>query len=246
MKKIVIVNNLGDSTHPVKFLDLPIVFDHEVVMETPEEVGLVVFCGGADVSPSLYGHDNVASSTNPRRDVVEAEVFNKAVLEDIPMFGICRGAQLICALSGGKLIQDLTGHAGGNHGVMTREGRIVEVNSCHHQNQYPWTLPKENYELLAWAEPPRSKHYVFGTENIIKGNTAPIEFRLEPDCLFYKKTINGEAINALAVQYHPEWLDKDHEGFIYTQELISEFITPALIARGAYDGKRKSIAKTAG
>jgi len=58
----------------------------------------VVFMGGEDIHPALYGHESIHSSVgrNPsRRDIFESSVYRIAKRAEIRIFGICRGAQLI-------------------------------------------------------------------------------------------------------------------------------------------------------
>ena len=68
-----------------------------------------LFTGGPDVSPALYGHDDMGGKikTCPRRDELEVPLLKKAVTSGKPIFGICRGLQLINAVLGGTLYRDL-------------------------------------------------------------------------------------------------------------------------------------------
>ena len=63
----------------------------------------LIIGGGDDISPENLGLDVVArSKTDPDRDRLE-----KALQENIPLLGICRGAQLINIVMGGTLHQDI-------------------------------------------------------------------------------------------------------------------------------------------
>lgn len=68
-----------------------------------------LFTGGPDVSPALYGLDDMGGKikTCPRRDEFEVPLLKKAVAAGKPIFGICRGLQLINAVLGGTLYRDL-------------------------------------------------------------------------------------------------------------------------------------------
>ncbi len=65
--------------------------------------------GGDDVDPALYNHtkSKKCGTPNPTRDELERVVFEYALDHDRPILGICRGIQLINALCGGDLYQDL-------------------------------------------------------------------------------------------------------------------------------------------
>lgn len=96
-----------------------------------KDAELVVLQGGADISPEIYGEENVASVTDLRRDMQEVYALVIASVYKIPVLGICRGIQLIAGYCGGKLIQDLR-HTS-PHEMRLASGEVVEVNSYHHQ-----------------------------------------------------------------------------------------------------------------
>lgn len=68
----------------------------------------LIIGGGNDIAPEHYGGDiNVKSKTDPARDALEIHWIKKALADDIPLLGICRGAQLINSVLGGTLFQDI-------------------------------------------------------------------------------------------------------------------------------------------
>ena len=67
----------------------------------------VIIGGGDDISPSLYGADpQVTARLDPDRDRMEHGIAKRALAEDIPVLGICRGAQMLNIALGGTLHQD--------------------------------------------------------------------------------------------------------------------------------------------
>lgn len=110
-----------------------------------DQTDLVIFTGGADVSPELYGEYNQGlSHCNYTRDLREVEVFEYCLANKIACVGICRGAQLLTVLNGGKLVQDYdteypedrVGY--GSHDIVDYEtGQIIETSHTHHQVQIP-------------------------------------------------------------------------------------------------------------
>ena len=67
-----------------------------------------ILTGGIDVHPSLYKEDFAgAEKTEIARDLFEKNIFEYSQTHNLPLFGICRGMQLVNVLQGGKLIQDL-------------------------------------------------------------------------------------------------------------------------------------------
>lgn len=68
-----------------------------------------VLGGGNDIDPAIYGGDPSASpSVDPLRDEFELTVLELADRLQVPVLGICRGAQLINVHRGGSLIGDVS------------------------------------------------------------------------------------------------------------------------------------------
>lgn len=103
------------------------------------DADIVLFTGGADVNPELYGHPR-HRTTGPAeyRDECDIRNYQIAHAEQIPMFGICRGAQFLNVMQGGKMIQDIENHCE-NHYMMLLDGTREQmfVTSCHHQAMLP-------------------------------------------------------------------------------------------------------------
>ncbi len=75
-----------------------------------ERVDGVLLTGGADVDPVLYGetvtHEKVYG-ISPLRDEAEIRVSRWAAEDDVPLFGICRGHQVVNVALGGTLVMDI-------------------------------------------------------------------------------------------------------------------------------------------
>jgi gamma-glutamyl-gamma-aminobutyrate hydrolase PuuD len=179
--------------------------DMSLLADPKANIKLAVFTGGEDVSPELYGETCLSGTYNNEfRDKREIAAFDKILAAGIPMFGICRGAQFFCAMTGGKLVQHVNGHHG-RHSMQTYDGRTFEVNSIHHQMQ----VPPPSAKILAWAYPPRSNVY----------QPSHLKPEKEWECVYYP-TIKG-----VGVQYHPEVMAEGSKGFQYTLELANKLIS---------------------
>ncbi|GGL59687.1 gamma-glutamyl-gamma-aminobutyrate hydrolase family protein [Sporolactobacillus putidus] len=68
-----------------------------------------VFSGGSDVDPRFYGEPPSLQIDvfNTERDASELLLMKKAIAAGKPVFGICRGLQVMNVAFGGTLIQDL-------------------------------------------------------------------------------------------------------------------------------------------
>ena len=184
---------------------------------------LAIFTGGEDISPAIYKHPRDNSTYfNSHRDAYELSAFQKLREFNIPLLGICRGAQLLCALAGGSLIQDVTGHGRFLNDNGQWEESPETVTSTHHQMQYPWDLPKDDYKLLAGSVAPISSHYIWNGKKYNTNDKIDENFAFEPDVVHYPK------INALAIQYHPEWMNENSWGLNYARGLIGKLINGKL------------------
>lgn len=188
-----------------------------------DEIGIAVLTGGEDVAPSQYGH-RADGSTRPSktRDIFEARLTSRLISKNIPILGICRGAQFLCVMAGGKLIQDVTNHTEMHRLKYVQDGKAVisdAVTSTHHQMQFPWTIADNNFQILAVADEARSDYYAFDGKQI-KSAIASEEFTMEPEVVWYP------GINGLAVQYHPETMRADSWGFRYCVDLINKYLRP--------------------
>jgi putative glutamine amidotransferase len=117
---------------------------------------MLLFAGGEDVDPSRFGEKLLPGreNVNAQRDAWEFAVLDAAVPRRKPLFGICRGCQLLNVYFGGTLWQDLPtefdgcrpeGHYlkdGGEHEAFFEPGSQIAkrlgllsttVNSTHHQ-----------------------------------------------------------------------------------------------------------------
>ena len=63
---------------------------------------IVVFPGGADVSPSLYGMEPIAQThSDYEADMEELSLMNRAIDNNKFLVCICKGAQLLTVKAGG-------------------------------------------------------------------------------------------------------------------------------------------------
>lgn len=74
----------------------------------------LLLCGGRDVDPARYGSTPLPTTdeADSRRDRTEDALLKEAIAFDIPILGICRGAQILNVHRGGSLIQHLPDRIG--------------------------------------------------------------------------------------------------------------------------------------
>ncbi len=97
-----------------------------------------------DIHPRLYGAPTDARTVEPdlAGDLRDACALRMALAADLPVLGVCRGAQLLNVLFGGDLYQHVDDHAGERaHGLRTASasstrrvlGATPAIVSDHHQ-----------------------------------------------------------------------------------------------------------------
>jgi hypothetical protein len=189
--RIYFANNIVDN-NIVKFLERK--YEILVRKKKSEEIDLIIFSGGEDVSPEYY-RDKKGKHTvcNSNRDEIEYGTFNDLIF--LPKLGICRGAQFLTVMSNGKLIQHVENHKNSTHSIRMHNGKLLIIPSDHHQMMYPFDMDDKKYELLGWSETFLSSVYLNGNNENINIS----EKFLEPEIIYYKNT------NSLAIQPHPEW-----------------------------------------
>ncbi len=92
----------------------------EGVEETLDALDALVFTGGSDVDPELYGEEPHPETfgIHRLRDDAELALLRGALERDMPVLGICRGIQVLNVALGGDLHQHLpevVGHEGHKH-----------------------------------------------------------------------------------------------------------------------------------
>ena len=96
--------------------------------------------GGDEANPNLYGQNNHNSKgVNDEIDKLDLDVIEYAIKNEKPLFGICRGMQMINIFFKGTLKQNIFNHINSSHKIILindLEGfpDSVEANSYHHQS----------------------------------------------------------------------------------------------------------------
>jgi putative glutamine amidotransferase len=124
------------------------------IEETLDALDGLLFSGGADLDPELYGADPhpETNGVRPERDRAEIVLLEAALERDMPVLAVCRGSQVFNVARGGDLVQhlpDVVGDEKHKHtpGVFadhdvdvmagTRLGQLLgdraPVKSHHHQ-----------------------------------------------------------------------------------------------------------------
>ena len=163
------------------------------VSQEIETASVVIFTGGEDVDPALYGElRHKKTFPNPRRDSEEAKVFHYAQELKIPCVGLCRGGQFLNVMCDGKLWQDVDGHRGNHWAFDLLNEATYQVTSTHHQMMIPGVGAQ--VVMIAWESKNRTT-MKNGAALTVPSNKAWPDI----EALLYKKQ------KVLCYQPHPEY-----------------------------------------
>lgn len=186
-----------------------------------DDADVVLFTGGEDVDPRLYGEIPMARTVfNTERDKKEKAIFEICVERGIPMVGICRGGQFLNVMNGGKMWQHVTNHAGRNHLARIEippfngnQRRTITVTSTHHQMMIP---TDEAIILLTALEAYEKNRHGYS-------KIGPLdETDLDIEAVFY------DATNCLCFQPHPEYGNAPADCVDFFEECLDNFIFPRI------------------
>ena len=161
----------------------------------------VLFTGGGDVRPQVYGsqdHPKV-SLIDDDRDRVELDLFRLLLVTGKPFLGVCRGIQLVNVAMGGTLYEDIQDQ---------RPGALKHDHSRNPRNYLAHTVDltensRLNFILGASQVGVNSLHHQ-GIRDLAPGLMVSA---YAPDGLVEACEMPGYSFG-VAVQWHPEWLQE--------------------------------------
>lgn len=171
---------------------------------------VLIIWGGSDIHPSLYNKKKSsmtwAGKQPSERDEVEWALMQRARELGLPIIGVCRGAQMLCALAGGHLIQHVNGHSG-THMVTTYKGTQIQTNSIHHQMMVPTGT---DHTVIAEIPKERLLSDVYYDED------QKVDHQQEPEFIYFN------AVKGFAIQWHPEMMQPHAEANQFVLKEIGE------------------------
>ena len=202
---------------------IPLQLSEETLRSIFARLDGLLLAGGLDVHPNEFGEELLpgCGEIDAARDVAELRLTRWALAESQPVFGICRGIQVLNVAAGGSLYQDIASQLTTDlkHDYHSPDARVlahsveitpgsrvaqalgsthVEVNSLHHQ-------------ALKGIAP--------GLHTVARAPDGIVEAVEGPDDRF-----------VVGVQFHPEWLlDEDAR----MGRLFEEFVASSREYRAA-------------
>lgn len=195
---------------------LPLTDDAATLSQLVDTCDGILITGGQDVSPALYGETirPECKELCPERDRMEQVLVDLAVRADKPLLGICRGIQILNAVLGGTLYQDLpTQHPSDVEHHMT-----PPYDRLGHTVSFPAGSPLEQV-IGQKAMAVNSYHH-----QAIKGlSSSLLPMAVAEDGIIEAVFMPGRKF-VWAVQWHPEFSYKVDEN---SRKLFSAFTEAA-------------------
>jgi GMP synthase-like glutamine amidotransferase len=209
------------------------------------EADIVLWTGGPDVSPALYGElPHKSTRSCARRDRFDVMAWNMSGNAKLRL-GICRGAQFLNVMNGGSLWQDVRPRGGSfGHQAPHSVGRFVLkdmkrkdpeildtyeyiVTSTHHQMMRPGPEAvvlgyaiAEDWQSMSICSRKSKGATRDGNDpalNVIIPESAYDDDNImDPEMVFYPKT------GSLCIQGHPEFQQASEDFKVDTQLMIME------------------------
>lgn len=206
-----LLENAGAS--PMVF---PLTDNPTVLNKCLEAVSGILFTGGHDISPEIYGEDVLPQCGEicSLRDTMEQYIFNKAMEYDMPVLGICRGIQLFNVMLGGTLYQDLFTQRNSdvNHVMTPPYNRTVHKVSVLPNTPLSEILGDGDIDV-------NSYHH-----QAIKDISKKLEINgVSQDGLTEAVSVKNKTF-ALAIQWHPEFDWKVNDNSV---KLVKAFVNSA-------------------
>lgn len=170
----------------------------ELAADYVASIDALVLAGGQDVTPDYYGEEPTPAigEIDRYRDAFEFALFAEAVRVGKPVFGICRGAQVINVGLGGTLYQDLA-------------TQYEQLRVKHDQYPTKWSTPTHRlvWQRDNWLTP------IVAPDALVNSFHHQAVKTLAPSLTLDATSSDGvveafsdETRHIYAVQWHPEML----------------------------------------
>ncbi|XHS77828.1 gamma-glutamyl-gamma-aminobutyrate hydrolase family protein [Burkholderiaceae bacterium UC74_6] len=185
----------------------------------------LVMQGGADVSPTSYGQQPLRPewSGDPVRDRYEIELIEGFLEQGKPVFGICRGAQLLNVFFGGTLYQDI---ATLREDAQAHVDRDAYDQHLHQVRFEPGSRLASIYKGAEGGLVTSIHHQAVDR----LGSDLQVEATSEEDGIVEAIRSRGSGFVA-GVQWHPEFHGVNQPELLDPMPLIDDFLRAAAQAR---------------
>jgi putative glutamine amidotransferase len=182
---------------------IPLGMPPEYYDEITRRVDGVLFTGGGDAHPDLYGsqHHPLVDHVDPDRDRVEVHLLKAVIEKEMPFLGICRGLQIVNVALGGTLFEDILDQ----RPASLRHDWSSDMPRDYLAHMVQINLNSSIGQILGQTDVSVNSLHHQGIKALAPDLTATA---LAPDGLIEAFELPGYRFG-LAVQWHPEWLPRE-------------------------------------
>jgi putative glutamine amidotransferase len=193
---------LGAGAAPVL---IPLGLPEPVLRSIFERLDGIVFTGGGDVHPSSYhGLEHpLVDDVDPDRDRIEIELIHQAWRSSKPFLGICRGLQVINVAMGGTLYEDIL-----DQRPDSQRHQFWPEKSRNHLAHPVAIEPGSRLAAILGVTQPHVNSFHHQGIRVVAPSLRVAAYA--PDGVIEAVELPDHPFG-LAVQWHPEWLVKEHE-----------------------------------
>ena len=192
----------------------------EAIPEYLDQIDGLLLPGGGDINPCLYFQKRhcMVKGVSRSRDALEIWLFQNALEANVPVFGICRGIQIMSVAMRGSLYQDIEDTV--PRGTLSHTRQVDGTDSRHHMRITASSLLHQLTDERATIV--NSSHHqavdAVGEGLVVtaRASDGTIEAIEHPDKRFM-----------LGVQYHPERMLHHSELREHAAKLFTAFIAAA-------------------
>lgn len=181
---------------------LPLEVSEKDLKQLVDTLDGFLFTGGPDIHPFLFGEETHPKCRNlsPARDSLEMDILPLIMEQEKPVFGVCRGIQILNIALGGTIYQDIDSQFEFNAPAAHDQPFDFSI-PCHTVDVYPNTMLSE----------------ITGQSSLMVNSMHHQAIRDLAPCLEVSACASSHLIEAveypgypffLAVQWHPEHLWK--------------------------------------
>lgn len=171
--------------------------------EILERVDGVLFSGGPDIHPGIYGEEmlDCCGKLAEERDALEIPLMQLAVEMDKPVLGVCRGYQVLNVVLGGTLYQDINTQLKSSvhieHRRDTPEEHVKAIHKVNVIRDTPLYTFSEGLQQIGV----NTLHH-----QAVKKLAEPLRSMATADDGVIEAAYHPEKRFVMGVQWHPEYL----------------------------------------
>lgn len=204
---------------------LPILSDNKLSEKLFDMVDGLILTGGGDLDPAFYGENShkKLGKVCRARDDFEFKLLDFAVKKNIPVFGICRGLQLINVYFGGTLYQDIS----------------LRKESCkkHFQKKKQSSYAEHDIQIQkdswisSFLEPDISVNS-YHHQSVKKLANGFKVTAIAKDGIIEAIEKQDKHLFCIGVQWHPERMSQNNPSM---QQLFNEFVKKCIMTENKYN-----------